>query len=60
MQLKILHRAHVAPTRLSKYRKDVSLLCLKCKTGIGDLTVSGPVLRYKSVGVMSYLKYERF
>ena len=38
MQLKILHRAHVAPSRLSKYRKDVSPLCLKCKTEVGDLT----------------------
>lgn len=38
MQFKILHRAHVAPNRLSKYRKDVSPFCLKCKTGIGDLT----------------------
>lgn len=38
MQLKILHRVHIAPNRLSKYRKDVSPFCLKCKTGIGDLT----------------------
>ena len=38
MQLKILQRAHVAPNRLSKYRKDVSPFCLKCKTGVGDLT----------------------
>ena len=30
MQIKILHRAHVAPNRLSKYRKDVSPFCLKC------------------------------
>lgn len=38
MQLKILHRAHVAPNRLSKYRKDISPVCLKCKTEIGGLT----------------------
>lgn len=37
MQLKILHRAHVAPNRLSKYRKYISPVCLKCKTEIGDL-----------------------
>ena len=28
MELKTLHRAHVAPNRLSKYRKDVAPLCL--------------------------------
>lgn len=38
MQFKILHRAHVSPVRLSKYRKDVSPFCLKCRTEIGDLT----------------------
>lgn len=38
MQFKILHRAHVAPSSLSKYRKEVSPFCLKCKTEIGDLT----------------------
>ena len=38
MQLKILHRAHIAPNRLSKYKKDVSPVCPKCKTEIGDLT----------------------
>lgn len=38
MQLKILHRAHVAPNRLCKYRKDISPVCLKCKIEISDLT----------------------
>lgn len=38
MTIKILHRAHAAPNRFSKYRKDVSPVCLKCKTEIIDLT----------------------
>ncbi len=38
LQLKILQRARAAPNRLSKYRKDVSPFCLKCKTETGDLT----------------------
>lgn len=50
MQLKILHRAHVAPNRLSKYRKDVSPFSLKCRTGIGDLTYF----------IMSYVKIQKY
>ena len=61
MQLKILHWAHVAPNRLSKYRKDVSHFVLNVRQElIILLTVSGvvwSVLRYKSIREMTYLKY---
>lgn len=37
MQLKILHRAHISPSRRHKFEEELSPICLKCKTEEGDL-----------------------
>ncbi len=37
-QLKILHRAHISPSRCSSFGADFSPFCPKCKTEIGSLT----------------------
>lgn len=37
MQLKLLHRAHISPSRRHKFKNDCSPVCLKCKTEEGNL-----------------------
>ena len=38
VQLKILHRAHISPSRRSKFKDGFSPMCSKCKIEIGCLT----------------------
>lgn len=38
LQLKILHRAHLTPDRLSKFKTGVSPMCSKCKVNTGTFT----------------------
>uniref|UniRef100_A0A3Q3G8L9 Reverse transcriptase domain-containing protein n=1 Tax=Kryptolebias marmoratus TaxID=37003 RepID=A0A3Q3G8L9_KRYMA len=38
LQLKLLHRAHLAPNRVSKFKPGSSSLCPKCKIHEGNLT----------------------
>lgn len=54
IQLKILHQAHVSPSKRHKFNSDLSPLCPKCKTEVGThnlLIVIGPVEKYNTFGM---------
>lgn len=38
IQLKILHRAHISPSQRHRFNSDLSPLCPKCQTEVGNLT----------------------